>query len=335
MTAPRAVPTTPLLAPGRMTLASIRKGRLQMPLRILLYGVEGVGKSTFAAGAPGAVFMGADNGTGHLDIVRLPEPRTWDEVLEAPRVLQREAHDFHTFVLDPVNWMEALLFEHLCRKHDWTTIEDAGYGKGYTAAVDCWRELIVELERLWMARGMNIVLVAHSQTKTFRNPEGEDYERYNIALHEKAAGVLKQWCDLVLFTKHEAFAKKDGKTKRVRGVATGARMIYTTWTAAYDAKNRHNLPDELPLSWKAFDDALQSGKARASEIRARIEAIIAEIADDAVTARAKAYLEEAGDDVTQLADIVNAAELKLEEKRQAAALPTTETRGNEDHGAKN
>lgn len=316
-------------APARMTLAGVRKGRLQSPLRVLLYGVEGVGKSTFAASAPDPIFLCSDAGTAHLDIARLPEPGSWAEVLDGVRLLQRESHEYKTLVLDPVNWCEGLLHAHLCAKNSWSSIEDPGFGKGYTAALESWRELVVELERLWSTRGMHIVLLAHSTVKLFKNPEGDDFERYQIAMHEKAAGVLKQWCDVVLFAKHEAFAKRDSQTKRVRGVSTGARVVHTQWSAAFDAKNRHNLPEELPLSWRAFTEAVSAGRERAVELRARIEALLAELGDESVTKNARNYMAQAGDDVAMLAEIENAAAMKLNERQsqQPQAQQTTGTNG--------
>ncbi len=315
MTTPAPPPqvTSP---PPRMNLANVRKGRLEVPLRVLVYGVEGVGKSTFAAAAPAPIFLGADSGTSHLDIARLPEPQSWEDALDAVRMLQREPHDFRTLVVDPVSWLEPLAFAKVCADAKWSNIEDPGYGKGYTAAVDQWRILVAELERLWLSRRMHIVMTAHSLVKAFKNPEGEDFERYQIAMNEKAAALLKQWADIVLFARHEAFAQKDTKTKRVRGISTGARVLHTAWRAAFDAKNRHNLPDELPLAWSTFYDAVRAnGPERAAELRAQIEQQLAELDDRYVIEKARGYVKDAGDDVARLAEIANAVALKVEEKR--------------------
>jgi hypothetical protein len=308
--------TIPVRSTPHMTLASVRKGRLQVPLRILVYGVEGVGKSSFAARAPNSIFLGAEGGTGHLDVARLPEPESWSDVLDGTRLLARETHNYQTYVIDPINWLEGMLFCHVCEKAGWADIETPGYGKGYVAAAEAWRELLVELERLWIDKRMHIVLVGHAAVKLFKNPEGEDYERYQVALHEKIAGPTKQWCDMVLFAKHEAFAKTKKGSPRARGVSTGARLLYTTWSAAYDAKNRHNLPEELPLSWRELEQAIRDGEQRVVEVRARIEAAVAEIGLDDVTAKARAYMDAAGDDLLALVEIENAAMFKLDEVRR-------------------
>lgn len=310
--------TLSIVKPPRMSLAAVRKGRMETPYRICMYGVEGVGKSSFAAAAPSPIFIGSDSGTSHLDIARMPEPSGWTDILDGVRLLQREKHDYKTVVIDPVNWCEAMLFTHLCAKNGWQTIEDPKFGKGYAAALDFWRELVVELERLWSA-GMNVILLAHAKVKNFKNPEGDDFERYQLSMNESAAGLLKQWVDAVLFTKHEAFTKHDDKAKRTRGISTGARVIRTQWTAAYDAKNRYNLPEELPLSWQAFTEAARAGQARVDELRGQIESLLSELGDEAVAVKARDYVLQAKDDLAMLAAVVNAVAIKLEEKKAAEA----------------
>lgn len=296
-------------------LAAIRRGKLTLPHRLVMMGVEGVGKSTFAAGAPNPIFLTADAGTAHLDIARLPEPRTWGEAIDAIRALQSEPHDFKTFVVDSVTWLEPLLHAKVCADNKWSSIEDPGYGKGYLAALEHWRVLVSELEQLWSRRAMNVILLAHCTVKLFKNPEGEDFERYQMSLNEKAAGLIRQWSDAVLFARHEAFAKRDAATKRVRGYSTGARVIHTTWSAAFDAKNRFNLPEEIPLSWAAFDEAVRAnGPERANALRQQIEAQLAELGDETVTAKARAYVAEAAENVTLLAEVANAVAMKLAEK---------------------
>jgi hypothetical protein len=310
-----------------MSLANVRSGKLDMPLRVLLYGVEGVGKSTFAARAPKPVFLGADAGTEALSIDRLPEPRSWGEVFEAVRLLKSEKHDYETLVIDPVNFLEPLCWAHLCEKNKWDSIEAPGYGKGYDAALDEWRVLVADIEHLWSTRRMNIVLLAHVRLKLFKNPEGEDFERYTIPMHEKSAGLLRQWCAFVLFAKHNLFAHKDSKTKRVRGVSDGARVIHTQWSASFDAKNRADLPTELPLSWDRFVESVNASKARGGVLRQQIAEGVKELGDVEIAKKVDGYLKEAGDDVARLAEIANAVAMKLGEKAEKANETTVGAQG--------
>lgn len=309
----------------RMTLANIRSGKLDTAKRILLYGVEGVGKSTFAARAPKPIFIGADAGTENLAIDRLPEPQRWSDVFEGVQLLQNEKHEFETLVVDPVNFLEPLCWQHLCEKHKWDSIEDPGFGKGYDEAFGEWRKLVAELERLWSSRRMNIILLGHTRVKLFKNPEGEDFERYTLPMHEKAAGLLRQWCSFVLFAKHNFAAKKDEKTKRVRGVTDGTRVLHTTWHVAYDAKNRSDLPPELPLSWDGFIEAVNASKEREATLRQQIADGVRELADPVITKQVEGYLRDAGDDVARIAELANAVAMKVNEKAAAMSATATET----------
>jgi hypothetical protein len=306
--------------PPRMSFANVRSGTLDLPLRVLLYGVEGVGKSTFAARAPKPIFLGADAGTENLAITRLPEPKSWEEVFEAIRLLQNESHDYETLVVDPLNFLEPFCWAHLCAKNKWESIEDPGYGKGYDAALDEWRVFIAEVERLWLTRRMHIVFLAHVRLKLYKNPEGEDFERYTVPMHAKSADMLRAWCAYVLFAKHNLFALKDGKTKRVRGVSDGARVIHTQWNAAFDAKNRADLPPELPLSWDRFVEAVNATKDRESALRQQIADGVKELGDPEIAKKVDGYLKGASEDVptterlARLAEIANAVVMKLGER---------------------
>lgn len=295
-------------------LSKVEKGKQDQPLRVLCIGVEGVGKSQWAAGAPGAIFLPTEHGTAHLDIARLPFPQSFADVLGSLRELKTEQHEFKTIVVDGMTGMEPILAAQVCADNKWKDLEDAGYGKGFTAALDYWRQLLKALEDLWSARKMNVVLIGHTMVKPFRNPSGEDYERYQMALNEKASGLIRQWVDCVGFARHESFAKKDDRTKRVRGMSTGARVLHTTWDAAYDAKNRYGLPEEIPLSWSALEEAIAAGRHRGQALREQIADGVTALADAEVSRKVETYLKDAGDDVGRLAEIANAVAMKLSKK---------------------
>lgn len=292
--------------PARMKLGDVVRGRRPQPKRILLYGVEGVGKSSFAAGAPAPIFLGAEDGTSELDVERLPLAVDWQDVLDAVHVLTYEKHSYRTLVVDTVDWAEPMLWKHICKRDDQQSIEAYGYGKGYTAALDEWRFFLQRVDKLRADREMNIILLAHSWIKPFKNPEGEDFDRYELKLNPKASGVLKEWVDAVLFANYEQFARKGESQKRkILGLATGARWIYTERRAAYDAKNRYGLPPRLPLSW---DDFAAAAAARQPEdpaaMKKRATDLIAQM-PEAKRAVANAALTAAGDDAGKLANVLN------------------------------
>lgn len=244
-------------AAPRMSLASVKRGVTHAPMRVLLYGPEGIGKTTFGADAPAPIFLGTEDGFGLLDVARFPEPRSWRDVNDALLVLERDKHDYRTLVLDSLDWLEPLVHAEVCRAGGKKDIEAFGYGKGYVAALDTWRALLSGLDRIRRARGMHIVLLAHAKLEAYRNPEGSDYDRWGLKIHKLAAGLAKEWPDAVLFANFTGVlvAKDDSGRARGKAVGTPTRALYTERRAAFEAKNRYALPSELPFSWADFEAA--------------------------------------------------------------------------------
>ncbi len=283
---------------SRMQLGNVVKGRIAKPVRILLHGPEGIGKSTFAANSPQPIFLAGEDGTAELDVVRFPEPTTWSDVLDAVNELATAPHDYQTFVIDTLNWIEPLAWQFVCEKYGYKNIEAPGYRKGFFAAVDEWRVLLARLEHLRTTRSMTLILLAHTSVQTFKNPEGEDFGRYTPKLDRAAASLFLEWCDVVLHARHEQYTQQ--LNGRARGIATGERLLCTQRTAAFDAKNRHDLPAELPLDWESFATALAE---RPAAIQAELDTQLRRATDD-VKARVRTALAAAGDDFTKRKQIL-------------------------------
>jgi hypothetical protein len=249
-----------------MTLASVRTGKRSAPDRLLVVGVEGIGKTTFGASAPAPIFIAAEDGINQVDVASFPEPQSFQDVLDAVDTLITEQHEYRTLVIDTVDWLEALVWRDVCLANKWEMIETPGYGRGYTVALDEWRRLISRLSSLRERRGMEVILLAHAAIRMFANPSGADYSRYECKLHKGAAALLREWCDTNLFAVHEEFTRKDGS--RVKGISTGRRVLKTERTAAWDAKNRYGLPPELPLSYQDYAEARDAGSATGSTANA-------------------------------------------------------------------
>jgi hypothetical protein len=307
----------------KYSLSDVRRGRLEVPQRILAFGAEKVGKSTWASGAPGVVFICPENGTSHLDIERLPTPETWMDLLEVLALVETNPK-WKTIVIDPVNWLEDLAWAHLVEgpgqpvtEHTRDKVEKYGGGfkKGYEAAVGLWRTLIKTLETNHYAKGRNIIFCAHAFVKNFRDPSGVEYERYEVMMHQKAAGVLKQWCDDILFFRHEVLAKAENGKKVA--VATGDHVIHTQWSKAWDAGNRSSLPEELPMSWQSYWDAVLAGRNRSVSLRMEIGELVEQIgASSEVGKRATAAASSPTANAERLTEIANFLRMKLNEKTQ-------------------
>lgn len=303
--------TTPQpAAPKRMTLTNVQRGKLDKPVRVVMYGTEGIGKSTFASESPDPIFLCAEDGTKELDVARFPEPGSWDEVLEAVETLRTSKHSFKTFVLDTLDWGEPLCWGKVCADGKKDDIESFDFGKGYTAAVDVWRSFLARLDMLSNARQMNIVLLAHAHVRKFQNPEGNDFDRYELKLHAKSAGIIKEWCDALLFARLEVFTHE--VKKKTKGVDSGARIVHTTKTAAFDAKNRYSLPSQLPLNWNEFYESAKGGApATPEKLQAEIAELL-EMLDPKTREKGAALVVKAGTDSKRLAELVGWLRGKLQ-----------------------
>ena len=249
-------------------LQSIKTGRDNLPPRIMEYGVEGVGKSTFGASAPNPIFVQTEDGLGEIDTAKFPLAKTFSDVEACLTALRDEPHDFQTVVLDSADWAERLIWDQVCRDFGVRSIEkaDGGYGKGYVHALGYWRKIVALLDELRNKRGMIVIIIAHSKVERFEDPENTAYDRYSPRLHKGATGLLCEWVDAVLFaTKRFRVSKESAGFSGERGIAApigaagGERIFRTIGGPACIAKNRFNLPAEIPLSWDAFMDAYRKG----------------------------------------------------------------------------
>lgn len=306
----------------RMTLSAVTSGKVVRPLRVLLYGTEGIGKSTFAASAPAPIFLGAEDGSDHLNVARFPQPETWGDIMDAVRTLATEEHSYRTLVIDTVDWAEPLCWRQVCAETRAKSIEALPYGKGYTAALEHWRALIVALGMLRDRKKMNVILLGHTHVKNFKNPEGPDFERYQLALHEKASGALRQWADELIFARAEVFVAKDGQ--RAKGVS-GERIAHTAGCAAFDAKSRHGLPERLPFSWADFAAAIEEARNAAPSLRKDIESALSDLEalSPDVAVKARSFVASAGDDVAKLRPALNTIRARIAEHTAARASDDT------------
>ena len=239
-------------------LASIRKGPQALPPRIVIYGEHGLGKSTFAAGAPAPIFIQTEDGLASLDVASFPLAARHEDVLEAVGALYNEQHSFETVVLDSLDWCEKLIWSYVARKHDKQSIEDFGYGKGYTVAAEAMGELLAGLNALRTERGMAVILTAHAQVKRFDDPTSASYDRFELALHKAASALVSEWADVIAFATHDTIVRTEeaGFNKKLKKAVASDRVIHVERQPAFNAKNRYGLPPKLPLSWDSFSSAL-------------------------------------------------------------------------------
>jgi hypothetical protein len=246
-------------------LNTIKNGKEAKPPRIMLYGSEGIGKSSYGAKSPKPIFIQTEDGLGEIECSKFPLAKNLNDVFSSLQALQSEEHDFQTVIIDSLDWLERLIFDEVCREFGTRNIEkvDGGYARGYTHALNHWRKFLNHLETLRNEKGMACILIAHSKIEKFEDPESSAYDRYSPRLHKHANALISEWVDAVLFaTRRFRTQKEDTGFNRERTIAApigadgGERIIRMVGGPACVAKNRFGLPAELPLSWNAFMQAM-------------------------------------------------------------------------------
>jgi len=295
-----------------MLLKNVTKGKIDVPHFVLVFGPDGVGKSSFGAGAPSVIFLGTEEGTSNLDVARFPAPNKFSDVVQAIEELSKENHDYKTLVVDSLDWLEPLVWSAVCTEGGQKSIEDFGYGKGYVLALKKWQEMIGALKVLRAQKKMNIVLIAHSHVKVFNDPsQPASYDRYQLKLNDKAAALFREAVDAVLFANYETFVKKEGNAK-AKAFGDGARVIFTERRPAFDAKNRMGLPFQIPLSWADYVSACSASNPDQTKIiKSDISDLIETVTDKSLKEIMQKTFLEAGENVEQLKVILNRIRTRL------------------------
>ncbi len=248
-----------------ISLASLKKTGTARPPRIVLYGTHGIGKSTFAAQAPEPVFIQTEEGLDAVSATAFPLCQSFDDILECIGVLAGESHDFQTVVLDSADWAEQLIQKRVAQDNNVKTIDAIGYGRGYKAAADYWRQLLDGFDHLRTDKNMQVILLAHSQVRRFDDPLADPYDRYQLDLHHGSTSLVSEWCDIMMFANQQYSTVKSDvgfNQKVTRAVGTGNRVLYTQERPGWQAKSRWPLPDTLPLDYGKFAEALGNSMAQ-------------------------------------------------------------------------
>lgn len=230
----------------------ITRGIKARAQKVVIYGPEGIGKSSFAAQFPDPVFIDTEGSTDNMDVARLDKPSSWTMLMNEIAFIKANPDSCKTLVVDTIDWAESLAVESVCAQHGKKGIEDFGWGNGYTYVREEIGRFLNSLSEL-IDLGINVVLTAHAQIKNFTQPdEMGSYDRYELKLGKKTssqtAPLVKEWADMVLFCNYETIVMTDEKSKKSKAQG-GQRVMYTQHHPAWDAKNRHNLPNKLPLDY--------------------------------------------------------------------------------------
>jgi hypothetical protein len=244
----------------------------------MLIGQEGVGKSTAGAQMPNPIFLCGESGLVGPQFADTPSftPESWAQALAFCEELAGNPSGFKTLVIDTLDWIEPMLYAHVvaaAKKNDIKHIEDFGYGKGYVIAQQEARKMLAVLDKV-NAAGLAVLILSHSQLKTVKNPEGDDYDHFESKVNTKVAGIFKEWSDAVLFARFEIYVRKEGMKVKAQGGTE--RIVQTTHSAAWDAKNRYGLPEVMDLDMREIYTRIVAGKSSGEmldEIRTAAESM--------------------------------------------------------------
>lgn len=234
-----------------INLADLKRVKSTLPPRLLVYGVAGIGKTSFAAEFPNAVFIQTEEGTpGNVEIDTFGNLSTYGQVCEALGTLYQEDHDFRTVVVDSLDALEPLVWNETCVRNNWRHIEEPGYGKGYLAADAVWREFIDGCNALRRDRGLTVIWLGHSSVDRFEQPGAQPYNRYDLRLQKRGAAILTDEADAILFMNTKVSIKETDagfNKKNVHAEGGGSRWLFTDGRPAFIAKNRYGMPESVMI----------------------------------------------------------------------------------------
>ena len=244
----------------------ITRGKIQKAKKVVVYGPEGIGKSTFASRFPDPVFIDTEGSTSAMDVARLPRPTSWNMLLEEVEYIKSHPDVCRTLVIDTIDWAEQLCVDHICSIHNKKGIEDFGYGNGYVYTKEEFGRFLNRLSDVIEA-GVNVVLTAHAQLRKFEQPdELGAYDRWELKLGKKTASqtspLVKEWADMLLFANYKTYSvavDKDGKKHKAQG---GKRVMYTSHHPCWDAKNRYDLPEICDFDYQVIKGILEGGSMK-------------------------------------------------------------------------
>ena len=217
-------------------MLKITEGTVNRALKVVIYGSEGIGKTTIASKFPNPLFIDTEGGTSQLNVRRIDRPKTWEELCDIIKEVAANPDVCKTLVLDTADWAERLAVDKVCRDYNITSIESANYGKGYVYLAEEFDKFLKKCDSLIDA-GINV--------------EQGAFDRWELKLSKQTAPLLKEWPDALLFLNFKTFVvTTDGNTHKAQG---GKRVIYTSHHPCWDAKNRHGLPDEMELDFKNLE----------------------------------------------------------------------------------
>lgn len=248
------------VADGGGFLGMIMKGRQHLPRRVVLYGPDGVGKTTWASMSPKPIIVQTEDGAADIDVDAFPVADSFESFMEFLSSLRTERHEYKTVIIDSLDWLERLIWARVCEDENVDTIDKIGYAKGYGYATRYWGFVFDMLNSLRAGLGMMIICIAHAKIEKFESPDTDNFDRYSPNLHKTICPVWREWADEVFFARFVVDTVKEDKgfnQKVTKGIGSGERVIHTTERPGYVAKTRlQGAPETLPMDFRIYQQLI-------------------------------------------------------------------------------
>lgn len=232
-----------------ISLKSLKSSKRADPPIVLLYGVDGIGKTSLAAEFPDPIYLHTD-GENTPDDIDLPTPGTiesFNDLLDVFTELLTTEHDYKTVIVDSLDGLEPLIWKATAARLGIASVEEAGYGKGYVEADFEWGEYLSAVSALAQS-GLYVVQLAHPEIVRFDSPITDPYNRYTIKLHKRANALVRERADVVAFLNYRISIKEKEvarQTKVSHAEGGKERQIHLNEGAGFNAKNRYSMADSI------------------------------------------------------------------------------------------
>lgn len=214
----------------------------------IIYGPAGTGKTTLAFNSPKTVFIQTEDGAGELELRTLKDGvfKSYDEVMAALRYIYANHSDLdvETVVIDTIDHLEFIVWDHVCSKNNWDSIEAPGYGKGYIECDKAWLDLINACIKLRDDKEIAVIALSHEIVRTANDPMNGPYDTHELKLHKRAVALWKEKSDFIGLLKNVVIV--DSKTGKGKGGSMPT--LHVRPSAAYTAKSRYKeMPSTIPI----------------------------------------------------------------------------------------
>ena len=211
----------------------------------LIYGHPKVGKSSFCANFPNALFLATERGLDYLNVYQVPIT-TYEELCEVYKELKAGNHSFQTIIIDTVDRLYQIVRDYVMKKNNIQHESELEWGKGWEFVSKTFSTVFYNFTNL----PMGVVIISHAEQKEEKTRIGKEVKIYPT-LPKKARDLIVNFVDNILYFDTVDTVDSEGKPQTMR-------VIRTKPSQAYEAGSRiGDLPDDIPLNYEEYMKAIK------------------------------------------------------------------------------